>query len=487
MEGAKEQFTKWGILFASLGMAIGTGNIWRFPRVVARNGGGSFLIPWVLFLFLWSIPLLMIEFGWGRRSRVGPVKAFSEYLGRKFTWMGGFIVWCTLFIMFYYSVVTGWCIKYFLAILYDYEKLLKAPSFYFSQFQGSLEAILFHVLAMGSCAFVIIKGVNKGIEVANKILLPSLLFIFIIALIRVLTLDGATKGIEFLFSIRVEYLTKASTWLEALSQSAWSTGAGWGLIFTYASYTSKKEDAHSLVMTTGFGDNSFSLIAGMVILPAVFALSTTVGVEPSQVLNSTNEGLAFIWIPTLLSNLPIGGRLFSFLFFVAFFFAAFSSLISMVELGTKFFVDMGHSRTRACGIIVILGVLMGIPSALFPNLLHNQDWVWGLGLILSGFFLIISVIKYGVNRFREEFLVDPFNSYNPGRWFNYFILFFWPLEFIAIIGWWFFQAISWSSNENPWWSITSTFSIGTCLFQWSILLIFLLIFNNYIYTKSIRS
>ena len=111
-----EVFTsRWALLMAALGMAVGTGNIWRFPRVAAQNGGGAFLIPWILALFLWSIPLLMVEFGLGKTSRRGTVGAFARVAGVRHAWMGGFVGFCTLAILFYYSVVAGWCLRYFLA------------------------------------------------------------------------------------------------------------------------------------------------------------------------------------------------------------------------------------------------------------------------------------------------------------------------------------------------------------------------------------
>ena len=109
--------SRWTLVFAALGMAIGTGNIWRFPRIAALNGGGAFLIPWILFLFLWSIPLLMSEFAIGKKTRLGPVGAIGALIGKQYTWMGAFVAFCTIAIMFYYSVVTGWCLNYTVAAI----------------------------------------------------------------------------------------------------------------------------------------------------------------------------------------------------------------------------------------------------------------------------------------------------------------------------------------------------------------------------------
>ncbi len=132
-----ESFTsRYGLLVAALGMAVGTGNIWRFPRIVAQNGGGAFLIPWLIFLFLWAIPLLMVETAMGRHTRFGVVGAFGKLIGKRFTWMGCFVGWCTMAITFYYSVVTGWCIKYLWAALGG--KLLGVDgSAYWESFQAT--------------------------------------------------------------------------------------------------------------------------------------------------------------------------------------------------------------------------------------------------------------------------------------------------------------------------------------------------------------
>lgn len=195
----KEIFaSRWGIIFAGLGMAVGTGNIWRFPRIVAQNGGGAFIIPWLLFLFLWSIPLLIVEISIGKKTRLGVIGSFGKIMGRNFSWMGTFVAFVTTAIMFYYSVVTGWCLKYFIAT--TFQGLIRKDSLQFWHgFTSSWEPILFHLLAISIGALIIYGGVVKGIERANKILIPSLFFILIIACVRAITLPSAFQGLNFLF------------------------------------------------------------------------------------------------------------------------------------------------------------------------------------------------------------------------------------------------------------------------------------------------
>ncbi|MCK4549767.1 MAG: sodium-dependent transporter, partial [Candidatus Krumholzibacteria bacterium] len=250
----KETFTsRWSLLLAALGMAVGTGNIWRFPRVIAQNGGAPFLIPWIIFLFLWSIPLLMIEFGIGKKTRMGTIGAFGS-MNRRHTWMGGFVGFCTLAITFYYCVVTGWCFRYTFASLVDIVSGWSGSdgclpggglwgsertSFWTSFNASGWQPVLFHLIGVLAGSYIIYRGVVNGIERANRILLPALFLLLIVAVVRAVSLPGASAGLEFLFGMRWGALLDYRIWLQGLTQSAWSTGAGWGLILTYAVYMRK--------------------------------------------------------------------------------------------------------------------------------------------------------------------------------------------------------------------------------------------------------
>jgi len=241
----QEFFTsRWTLLVSTLGIAVGTGNIWRFSRIVAQNGGGSFLIPWVIFLFVWSIPLIITEFALGKFARMGPLGAITKTAGRKFAWMGAFVVFVSSAIMFYYSVVTGWCIKFFFSAISG--NLFATTNYltYWENFSSGFSPLLFHFIAMALSAYVIYRGIVQGIEKANKILVTSLVAILLILLIRAVTLPNAIEGLKYFFTPKWEYLTDFKVWLNALTQNAWDTGAGWGLILTYAIYMRQKEEFH---------------------------------------------------------------------------------------------------------------------------------------------------------------------------------------------------------------------------------------------------
>jgi len=484
----KEYFTsRWALVLAVIGMAIGTGNIWRFPRIAAQNGGAAFLIPWIIFLFIWSIPLLITELTFGKSTRFGTLGSFGKLIGKKFTWMGGFIGVCSMAIMFYYSVVMGWCVKYFFASITGRLGNINSLEYWTRFTETQMQPILFHFIAITIGAFIIYLGVVKGIERANKILIPSLIILIVIGAIRALTLPGAVNGLNFLFNPEWGRLLDYKVWLNGLTQSAWSTGAGWGLLLTYGVYARKQEDIVLNSCIAGLGNNSASLLVGFMIFPAVFSLAPILSLNPEQVIaevGPANTGLAFIWIPTLFAQFP-GGQIFTALFFLALSFAALSSLVAMIEMVTRNLIDMGLERQWAIAIVWIGGFILGLPSAISLEFFGNQDWAWGVGLMVSGFLFAVAVMIYGVKRFRQELINQVGNDLNIGKWYEYIMKYIIPLEFAVLILWWFWQSVSWT--PKTWWNPLSTYSLGTCLVQWGIVILLFLAFNGLIYNKIFRT
>ena len=180
MAKSREVFSsRWTLVIAALGMAIGTGNLWRFPRIAAQNGGGAFLIPWLIFLLLWSIPLLMTEFAIGKSTRLGPAAAFGKLIGKKYTWMGCFVAVCTIAIIFYYSVVAGWCLKYTRAAATGGLDNVTGTAYWDMFSRNSSQTLLFHFLAISISAIIVLRGIKGGIEKATKLLIPGLVLLFI--------------------------------------------------------------------------------------------------------------------------------------------------------------------------------------------------------------------------------------------------------------------------------------------------------------------
>src|SRR5690606_23481586 len=247
------------------------------------------------------------------------------------------------------------------------------PDAFWNAFHSTGEALVMHFVAVGMALFVVSKGV-RGIETAARILIPSLIVLVIVLAIKALTLPGASEGLAFLFTPNLAALANHEIWLEALTQNAWDTGAGWGLVLTYAVYMRSREDAALNAFVVGFGNNSMSLLAGIMVLCTVFS---TMPEAASEIVGAGNEGLTFIWIPQLFAQIP-GGRFFQALFFLALVFAAWTSLVAMIELASRILIDLGLDRTRAITLVGAAGLLFGIPSALKIGFFQNQDWVWGV-------------------------------------------------------------------------------------------------------------
>lgn len=486
MSAKNEFFTsRWGLIIATLGIAVGTGNIWRFSRIVAQNGGGSFLIPWVIFLFIWSVPLIIAEFALGKSTRKGPLGALAKTAGAKFGWMGAFVAFVSTAIMFYYSVVTGWCLRYlYTAITGDLFNTSSHLEFW-NSFAGSYEPVIFHFIAMFLGAAIIYRGIVNGIEKANKFLVTSLVLIMIILMIRAVTLPGAVDGLSYFFTPDWNLVFDYKVWLNALTQNAWDTGAGWGLILTYAVYMKKKEDISLNAALIGFGNNSMSLIAGITIFSTVFALSSVDAMEQITQSGPANTGLTFIYLPILFSKMSSSltvNTFFGVIFFLAISFAAISSLISLIELTTRTFIDFGFDRKKAIIIVASAGFLLGLPSALDIDFFINQDWVWGVGLILSGAFISFSIIRYGTDKFRREIINGEGSDIKIGKFYNFFIGFLIPLQAVILLSWWLISSTTW---DPEWWNPLNAENLGTCLFQWGIMLAIFMIFNKLLTRKTL--
>ncbi|MCD6461880.1 MAG: sodium-dependent transporter [Thermoplasmata archaeon] len=468
IEMVKEHFSsRWGFVLTAMGAAVGTGNIWRFPREAALYGGGSFLVAWLIFLFLWSIPMLMAEFAIGKTTRLGTIGSFRSFVGKKYTWMGAWMVWVSTAINFYYAVVMGWTIRYFWVSLNGEITLGDTAALWKGFINSPLEVVFFQVLALIFGGYVVYRGVAKGIEKANTILLPSLIILLTVAAIWALTLPGSIDGLRFMFVPRPSYFASPEMWIHAAAQSAWSCSAGMGMAITYAVYVRKKEDIGLNAFITGLGNNSVSLISGIAVLGTVFALSPTI-TAAFEGINAGSSGLTFIYLTRLFGQMPMG-RFIAVIFFLAMSFAALTSLISGFEIATRNFMDHGWSRKRAVSTILLATFAMGLPSAMSIRFLNNQDAVWGLGLLVSGLFVSFAVIKYGAREFRERLINTEYSDIQIGRWWDIIMTYLIPLEFAVMAGWFLME--EWHSSPASFWSI---------VLQWSLAMAALVYLNRWL-------
>lgn len=458
---------QWGsrlaILIAAVSMAVGTGNIWRFPRVAATWGGGTFLLAVTIGLIVWAIPLLMSEFLMGSRSRLGNVGAFRDFMGRRHTWAGAFMALVTVGIMFYYAVVAGWCIRYFVVSLGGAIQPGIDGQAYWDAFIGDpFQTVGYHAIAVAFSAVVVYKGIQGGLERVLKVFLPALLVILLILAFRAVTLPGADLGLRYLFIPDWGSLASGRLWLEAFTQVAWSTGAGWGLIMVYAVYAREKEDIAVNSGIIAFSDVLVGVIAAAVILGTLFAVAPTTAIA-EEALAAGNVGLTFIYIVDLLATMP-GATVLAPLFFLALALAGVSSLIAMFELGTTNLMNFGVVRRRAAIYVGVAAFLFGIPSALSISFLDNQDWVWGVGLLISGLLTALAIMKYGTERARRE--INQTSDLTVGIWWSVCIRLI-PVIFLVVFSWWVYQSVV--DHPETWWNPFETFSTGTMVVQWLIL------------------
>ena len=469
---------EWGsrlaIIIAAVSMAVGTGNIWRFPRVAAEWGGGAFLIAVTVGLLVWAVPLLMCEFLMGMRSRLGNVGAFRDFMGVRNTWAGAFMACVTIGIMCYYAVVAGWCIRYFVAAATGgVQPGIDGQAFWDDFIGNPLETVGFHAAAVLFSTWVVFRGIEGGLERVLKIFLPALLVILLILAFRAVTLPGAEEGLRYLFVPEWGRLWSGRLWLEAFTQVAWSTGAGWGLMMVYAVYAREKEDVAVNSGIIAFSDVLVGFFAAALILGTLFAVAPSAEFA-DEALASGNVGLTFIYVVELLATMP-GSRLLAPLFFLALALAGVSSLIAMFELGTTNLMNFGIDRRRAAGLVGALAFVFGIPSALSITFLDNQDWVWGVGLLISGLLTALAIAKYGVERARSE--INETSDLEVGRWFSYCVRAI-PFVFAVVFGWWMYQSVV--DHPESWWNPFETFSTGTLLVQWGALFVVLFLLNNFL-------
>ena len=495
-----EQFSnRWGIILASLGMAIGAGNLWRFPRLAGQYGG-TFIILWIIFLFIWSIPLLLAEFSIGKKFKNGVIGSYAQLAGKKYAWLGFFITTCTLGIAFYYSVVTSWALQYLgFAVVNAIDPLFSEPTLadklisnphHLDQYwnyvaNGNWLTIALYILVTIIAVFMLSKGIKKGLERANKVLIPSLFVLLIIITFIALNMKNGLQGLEYMFSINLDHFNSPTIWIEALSQSAWSTGAGWGLIMTISAYSRDNEDVTLNTFIGALGNNTASLIAGMAILPAVFALSNSSD-EAITYLQTGNQALTFTVIPKLFAHIS-GGSVLSIVFFLALFLAAFSSLLPMIELFTKNLIGMGISRKKSTIRVILFFIIFGLPSAYSLDYFSNQDWVWGVGLILSGLFILFAVVKYDIQKFKVDFIDIDADFKVSASYFRICVIMNLLLG-VFLIYWWMSQGYStypWF-DQNGLWNVFDVYSNASIVTQWGLVLLIGFLLNKYLYNKFVK-
>lgn len=362
----RDQFaSKIGFILAAAGSAIGLGAIWKFPYMAGTNGGSVFILLFILCTLVIGLPILVAEFMIGRRGKSDAVTSFKKQAPGKpwflTGWMG-FIF--SAIILSFYSVVGGWILSY----------LIRSVSFRLSSNEKDFFANLFTdltmntwevIIAQGAFLLIIIliisSGIQNGVEKASKWMMPLLFIFFVILAIRSLTLDGAMDGVKFMFVPDWSYLT-GKTFLLALGQAFFSLSVGVAAMLTYASYLKKEVNLGSSAMNVAWMNIGISILAGLVIFPAVFAL----GFTPDQ-----GPGLVFIIIPAVFQQIPFGS-IFVIFFFILLLFATITSAIAMLEIVVATAMGDKYNQRKKFAWICGIGIfIIGIPSALSFGILSD--------------------------------------------------------------------------------------------------------------------
>ena len=457
MSENREQFSsRIGFILAAAGSAVGIGNLVGFPVNAAKNGGGAFLIIYAMFIIAICLPVMMAEFAMGRHTSKGPVGAFGQLSGQQKGWrLAGLLGVITPFMIgIFYTVISVWILGYlFMAATGDLAYLASADAF--TQYINS-PTLFLAMIGVAAIIFAILKmGVQEGIEKASKILMPSL-FVMLIGLVAfVLTLDNAMAGIKFYVIPDFEKIT-ASVVNGALSQAFFSLSLGMGILITYGSYLSKKTNIASSAKMVALTDTSVAFIAGLMILPAIFSFNPDVNTSE---LSESSISLIFVLLPKIFLALQASIGYFAAsaiatLFFVLVFFAAITSLVSIIEVPVAYLIDeKKQSRKKALGTIGLFGGLLTVACALsfgtvmFLTELLNYagapksmfdlvyDVFYETVLPLNGFFVCLFVsYRWKKHNLNQELAIgnDGFEGSLTQKYVNFSLGTFIPVILLAI-------------------------------------------------------
>ncbi|WP_062514423.1 sodium-dependent transporter [Halobacillus sp. KGW1] len=362
----QEQWTsKLGFILAAAGSAIGLGAIWKFPYIAGQNGGGAFFLLFILFTLFLGLPLLLAEFSIGRTSQKDAIASYKEIAPRtKWHWVGILGMITSFLLLSFYSVIGGWIVAYLYKVITGQLNDLSSTD-YADVFGSTISnpgiSLLVQFIFMILTILVVARGVQKGIEQASKIMMPVLFLLFILLVIRAVTLDGAVEGITFLLQPDFSKVT-SQTVLEAMGQSFFTLSVGVSVMVTYSSYLPKSESLPRAAFSIGGMNIFIVLLAGLAIFPAVFAF----GLEPDA-----GPVLLFQVLPTIFSQLPFGMVFFG-AFLLLFLFAALTSAFSMLEIIVSV-LSKGDTRKRKkwAWIIGLAIFIVGTPSTLSYGLLAD--------------------------------------------------------------------------------------------------------------------
>ena len=381
MNEKRSSFTgKLGFILAAAGSAVGLGNIWRFPYLAAKYGGGIFLLVYLILALTFGFALMSAEIALGRKTGLSVVGAFKA-LDKRFAWLGYLAALVPMIILPYYSVIGGWVTKYLFVYLTGDGHAAAGDDYFGGFISGLGEPLVWFFVFMALTAVVVVLGVDKGIEKVSKIMMPVLVVLALVIAVYSMFLPGALEGVKYYLIPDFSHFS-ANTILAAMGQLFYSMSLAMGIMITYGSYMKKDVNLEQSVHHIEIFDTGIAFMAGMMVIPSVFAFS-----GGDQAALGKGPGLMFITLPKVFDSMK-GGTVIGALFFLLVLFAALTSSISLMETVVSFFQDKFHwGRKFTCIVVFVFCLLMGIPSSL-----GNGVWsdVLLMGMPFLDFFDFIS-------------------------------------------------------------------------------------------------
>ncbi len=373
MKNREHWGSKLGFILAASGSAVGIGNIWKYPHMAGQNGGAAFTLIYLLCILVVGLSIVITEFVIGRKTQLSPVGAFETLApNTAWKWVGFLGVASAFVILSFYGVVGGWILKYIIVSLTGGFNVLKgdpeaAGSLFNNFITGTWSPVLYQIIFMAVCIWVIVHGVKGGIEKWAKVMMPLIIILLAVLAVRGITLKGGLEGISFLFNPRFEDLT-ASAIVLALGHAFFTLSLGMGTMVTYGSYLDREQNLLNSALWVIALDTAIAMLAGVAIFTTVFAL----GANPAE-----GPGLIFVVLPSVFPQLA-AGTLWGSLFFILLFMAALTSAISILEVVTAYFIDQkGWSRTKATiqfGVVItVVGVFCSLSLGGSINLTAFMD------------------------------------------------------------------------------------------------------------------
>jgi NSS family neurotransmitter:Na+ symporter len=369
--------TRAGFILAAAGSAVGLGNMWRFSYQASEGGGAAFVLVYIAMTLALGIPLMLAEFGLGRRGQLGPIGTLRKLGGRAWGPVGYLFVAVGLLILAYYSVIAGWTVRYGIEAVAG--GFARSAGDHFAAVASGGDAVAYHVAFMVATTLIVIGGVKGGIERASLLMMPMLFVIVIGLAIWAATLPGATVGYRVYLQPELSELMSPAVWRAAASQAFFSLSLGMGAMLTFASYLRRDQNLPESATIVAFTDFGVAFVAGLLVFPVIYSLGLQDAVSASTV------GALFIALPSAFEAMGTVGRVVGLFFFIVLAVGALTSTISLLEVVTASVMDeFGMSRTGAALVMGTVITLLGVLPAMDIDALGLMDKIAGEFLLLAG-------------------------------------------------------------------------------------------------------